>query len=676
MARAGRRADHGRAGRPGPRARRAPRARGEGPLRPRRAHGARPRRPRRRSEPGHPRDRGGGRRGPRRHGRRRRPGHPAARRRGGRGALRRDPRRRPRRRRDRRRPSPREGARGPRGRAAPEGARRSRARRGASRPDARRPRLLLVHERGARPRRPGGLRRRERVPERLRPPPGRGGVARARGAVGGLARRGDGRGGAAALPRAARVPAGRASPPPATPRERRRDRLSRRPRREAAVGPRRAPPPRRRPRPARDRVRRDGAGRPGGLRSLPPATRSRSPTWRSRPRWSSPRANRASSRRSLRPAEDGSVAISIRSVPAAGRPSSTRRAACARSPAGRRARSTSPPRGPLHAPPAELRPRRAEPAAGAGAGLRPPMEGGPPHGLRRRRRRSAHLELPEALAGDLETYGLHPGLLDMATGFAFSLVEGGATLHAPLVVRPPARGDAPAPPHRQPRAPSPRVRPGSRRPRRDARGRAGPGGGRDRGLRGEGGRARRARPPRGAAPGRRRSNAGSSTASPPTRASTSSVACSPRTDEVQVLVSPLDLHAMLAELRPKPPAASPAPPAPPATASPEGAATAAPRRDRGEARGDVARPARRRAGGPPRRLLRPRRPLARRGAALRARQEDVGCGPAARHAVRGAHARGPGREGAGAPRPDPRRVEPGAVGRHRRPRRPAGRPSS
>ena len=203
VARAGRRAGHGRAGRPGPRARRAPRARGEGPLRPRRAHGARPARPRRRSEPGRPRDRGGGRRGPRRHGRRRRPGHPAARRGGGRGALRRDPRRRPRRRRDRRRPPPREGARGPRGRAAAEGARRSRARRGASRPEARRSRLLLVHERGARPRRPGGLRRRERVPERLRPPPGRGGVARARGAVGGLARRGDGRGGAAALPRAA-----------------------------------------------------------------------------------------------------------------------------------------------------------------------------------------------------------------------------------------------------------------------------------------------------------------------------------------------------------------------------------------------------------------------------------------------------------------------------------------
>jgi hypothetical protein len=36
----------------------------------------------------------------------------------------------------------------------------------------------------------------------------------------------------------------------------------------------------------------------------------------------------------------------------------------------------------------------------------------------------AHLELSEAHAGDLDLYGLHPALLDMATGYAFSLIDG------------------------------------------------------------------------------------------------------------------------------------------------------------------------------------------------------------------------------------------------------------
>jgi hypothetical protein len=36
----------------------------------------------------------------------------------------------------------------------------------------------------------------------------------------------------------------------------------------------------------------------------------------------------------------------------------------------------------------------------------------------------AELELPEAFAGDLGTYALHPALLDLATGFATPLIEG------------------------------------------------------------------------------------------------------------------------------------------------------------------------------------------------------------------------------------------------------------
>jgi thioesterase domain-containing protein/NAD(P)-dependent dehydrogenase (short-subunit alcohol dehydrogenase family) len=47
----------------------------------------------------------------------------------------------------------------------------------------------------------------------------------------------------------------------------------------------------------------------------------------------------------------------------------------------------------------------------------------------------AHLELAEEFAGDLDLYGLHPALLDMATGFAFTLLEGtsaDSSLFAPL----------------------------------------------------------------------------------------------------------------------------------------------------------------------------------------------------------------------------------------------------
>jgi thioesterase domain-containing protein len=38
-----------------------------------------------------------------------------------------------------------------------------------------------------------------------------------------------------------------------------------------------------------------------------------------------------------------------------------------------------------------------------------------------------HLELPDTYAGDLDVYALHPGLLDMATGSAFALIEGAGT---------------------------------------------------------------------------------------------------------------------------------------------------------------------------------------------------------------------------------------------------------
>ncbi|MEX2209207.1 MAG: beta-ketoacyl synthase N-terminal-like domain-containing protein [Myxococcota bacterium] len=46
----------------------------------------------------------------------------------------------------------------------------------------------------------------------------------------------------------------------------------------------------------------------------------------------------------------------------------------------------------------------------------------------------AELELPEAFAGDLGGYALHPALLDLATGFATPLIEGytGAQLYAPM----------------------------------------------------------------------------------------------------------------------------------------------------------------------------------------------------------------------------------------------------
>ena len=46
----------------------------------------------------------------------------------------------------------------------------------------------------------------------------------------------------------------------------------------------------------------------------------------------------------------------------------------------------------------------------------------------------AELELPDAFAGDLAGLGLHPALLDLATGFATPLIEGytGAQLYAPM----------------------------------------------------------------------------------------------------------------------------------------------------------------------------------------------------------------------------------------------------
>ena len=75
----------------------------------------------------------------------------------------------------------------------------------------------------------------------------------------------------------------------------------------------------------------------------PATTRSRSRTWRSRPPWSSPRANRASSRRPCAPRRMARWRSPSEACRPAGRPSSTRRAVCARSPAGLRARSTSRP---------------------------------------------------------------------------------------------------------------------------------------------------------------------------------------------------------------------------------------------------------------------------------------------------------------------------------------------
>jgi acyl transferase domain-containing protein/thioesterase domain-containing protein len=49
----------------------------------------------------------------------------------------------------------------------------------------------------------------------------------------------------------------------------------------------------------------------------------------------------------------------------------------------------------------------------------------------------AALELPDAFAGDLADYRLHPALLDLATGFATPLIEGytGAQLYAPISYR-------------------------------------------------------------------------------------------------------------------------------------------------------------------------------------------------------------------------------------------------
>ena len=178
----------------------------------------------------------------------------------------------------------------------------------------------------------------------------------------------------AALPRAARVPAGRASPPAATPREGRRDRLSRRPRREASSwvldehrlrgGDPVLPG---------DRVRRDGAGRPGSLRRRFGRRRDRDlqpgvhgPPGRPRGRTAPGRDGAAPRGRWL-----GGDLHPKRAGPRAGRRArGGPRTGAAGLVTGHDRRRR--PRGPLHAPPAELRPRRAEPAAGAGAGASGP----------------------------------------------------------------------------------------------------------------------------------------------------------------------------------------------------------------------------------------------------------------------------------------------------------------
>ena len=289
----------------------------------------------------------------------------------------------------------------------------------------------------------------------------------------------------------------------------------------------------------------------------------------------------------LRPAEDGSVAISIRSVPAHG-PAVEHAAGRGRTLAG-----WAP--GAIDVPALEARCTLRRQSFGPGEqGL--PQEQTLAFGPRWKAVRRiafgaaeavAHLELPETLAGDLETYGLHPGLLDMATGFAFSLVEGGATLHAPL-----SYGRLRAAPQLPRRVVSHvRLRPGS-----------GPGVGvLDATLADEQGRVvaeiegyvvkavepgvlgRRAEP-RPPSPLERWVEHGIT----PDEGFDLFRRVLAQDREVQVLVSPLDLHAMIAELHPEPPVTGSVQPVIPATASPEGAETGAPRRDRREARGDVA----------------------------------------------------------------------------------------
>ncbi|HYN05181.1 MAG TPA: SDR family NAD(P)-dependent oxidoreductase [Vicinamibacteria bacterium] len=275
----------------------------------------------------------------------------------------------------------------------------------------------------------------------------------------------------------------------------------------------------------------------------------------------------------LSPAEDGSVAISIRSVPARG-PAVEHAAGRVRALAG-----WAP--GAIDVPALEARCSLRRRSFGPGEQSLPQEQAlafGPRWKAVRRMafgtaEAVAHLELPEALAGDLETYGLHPGLLDMATGFAFSLVEGGATLHAPL-----SYGRLRAAQHLPRRVVSHvRLRPGS-----------GPGVGViDATLADEQGRVvaeiegyvvkavepgvlgRRAEP-RPPSPLERWVEHGIT----PDEGFDLFRRVLAQDREVQVLVSPLDLHSMIAELRPKPPVMGSAQPVTPATASPEAAGTA------------------------------------------------------------------------------------------------------
>ena len=271
----------------------------------------------------------------------------------------------------------------------------------------------------------------------------------------------------------------------------------------------------------------------------------------------------------LRPAEDGSVAISIRSVPARG-PAIEHAAGRVRALDG-----WAP--GTIDVASLEARCTLGRQSFGPGEQSLPQEQAlafGPRWKAVRRMafgsaEAVAHLELPEALAGDLESFGLHPGLLDMATGFAFSLVEGGATLHAPL-----SYGRLRAAQHLPRRIVSHvRLRPGS-----------GPGVGvLDATLADEQGRVVaeiEGYVVKAVEPGVLGHRAEPRPPSPLERWVEHGITPDEGFDlfrrvlaqdrEVQVLVSPLDLHSMIAELRPKPPVTSPAQPATPATASPEG----------------------------------------------------------------------------------------------------------
>ncbi len=143
----------------------------------------------------------------------------------------------------------------------------------------------------------------------------------------------------------------------------------------------------------------------------------------------------------------------------------------------------------------------------------------------------AHLELSDAHAADLDIFALHPALLDMATGCAFSLIEGAGPDRSvrAAVIWTAADRAATAAPARQPRPTATRIARRRRRPRRHARRRAGSRGRRDRRLRRQGRRPESARPSAARLTvRRRRSSGGSSTGSCRTRDSTSSVASSHR----------------------------------------------------------------------------------------------------------------------------------------------------